>query len=269
MKLSGRLNFPLLVLFLALNGCLRADEIAFFHALEADATALKVEGQLLGQPVKIGARAVQRVQLAGHHVYLIKMGSGAVETAVSAEALLARFWCDRAFSLGPVGAIGESLKVGQWVEVKEVVTYQKGAWSSSGFALGQRSRIAVDDKATVGLELPELWQKLAAVSIASGEIFIASDGYRAELSSVARAEAVDMNLYGLLTACANHQVPLVSWRVVSDRADDRASEDFQKFVAAYDGAGGKALARSFASCPRIPIRRRVIRSCGSCSGSEG
>ena len=66
------------------------------------------------QAVKIGERAIQVVSLGKHKVYAIKMGSGAVETAVSAQALLARFRCDRAYSLGPVGALSDELTIGKW-----------------------------------------------------------------------------------------------------------------------------------------------------------
>ena len=76
---------------------------------------------MLGEPVKIGARAVQRLRLGAQTVYAVKMGSGAVETAVSAEAVLARFRCDRAVSLGPVGALGEVLKPSDWLRVSAMV----------------------------------------------------------------------------------------------------------------------------------------------------
>ena len=41
-------------------------------------------------------------------------------------------------------------------------------------------------------------------------------------------------------------------RVASDCADDNASEDFKKFVADYDGAGGKAVAEIIKNLPPNP-----------------
>ena len=61
-----------------------------------------------------------------------------------------------------------------------------------------------------------------------------------------------MNLFGLATVCADHQLPLTCWRIASDRADDNASEDFRKFVAGYDGAGGKAVAEIIKNLPANP-----------------
>lgn len=61
-----------------------------------------------------------------------------------------------------------------------------------------------------------------------------------------------MNLFGLVTVCADHRLPLVGWRIVSDHANDIASEDFKKFVANYGGAGGKAVAEIIKNLPTNP-----------------
>ena len=91
-----------------------------------------------------------------------------------------------------------------------------------------------------------------AIKVASGEVFVASDQYRAQLHQMTGAETVDMNLSGLLAVCADHQVPIYAWRIASDRADDHASEDFRKFVATYDGAGGRAIAEIISNLPANP-----------------
>ena len=49
------------------------------------------------------------------------MGSGAEETAASAQALLDRFQCDWAFSLGPAGALAEAVETGRWYRVAKAV----------------------------------------------------------------------------------------------------------------------------------------------------
>ena len=90
----------------------RADTIAFFYALDADLQSLKSAAPELGQAASIGSRSVQRLRLGPHTIYAIKMGSGAVETAASAQALLTRNRCDWAFSLGPAGALTDSIPTG-------------------------------------------------------------------------------------------------------------------------------------------------------------
>lgn len=227
-----------------------ADTVAFFYALDKDFETLKAEAQSAGQSIKVGSRTIPVLMLSSHRVYAVKMGSGAVETAASAQALLARVHCDEAFSVGPVGALSGKLQVGAWYQASEVISYQKGSWTKTGFELSENASRKLTNAPPKNL--PELFQKLTDIKVASGEIFVASDNYRAQLRETTGADAADMNLFGLVTVCADHQLPLTCWRVVSDHADDNANEDFKKFVANYDGAGGKAVAEIIKNLPANP-----------------
>lgn len=228
-----------------------ADTVAFFYALEKDFETLKAAGQPGGQPLKVGSRSIASVTIGAHRVYAVKMGSGAVETAASAQALLARLKCDEAFSVGPVGAISDQIKTGAWYRVENVVGYQKGSWTKSGFQLSPGAEWKLTN-AIAATNLPGLFQSTENIRVASGEIFVASDNYRAQLRETTKAGAVDMNLFGLLTVCTDHKLPVYCWRIASDHADDHASEDFRKFVASYDGAGGKAVAEIIKNLPANP-----------------
>lgn len=224
----------------------RAGEIAFFYALDADYRAFKAEAQVVGeQPVKVAGRRIDRLEVGGHRVYAVKMGSGAVETAISASALLARFPCERAFSIGPVGALDDAMPVGAWREVAGIVNYQRGSWGRSGFMVGKdvsvESGPTRSDDLRAQLKLTTPIAGATSIIVASGEMFIASSEYRDQLRFLTGAQAVDMNLFGLTTACGEAGVPLFSWRVASDRADDGANEAFRAFVKTYDGAGGRAV----------------------------
>lgn len=231
----------------------KADAIAFFYALDADFQTLKAAAQPVGQPLKVGSRSIAVLQIASHRVYAVKMGSGAVETAASTQALLARVRCDMAFSVGPVGAISDTIKTGAWYRVSEAVSYQKGSWTKAGFQSSPAAALKLDgSNGPTFTNLPALFTNVPPLKIASGEIFVASDSYRTQLHETTGADAVDMNLFGLLTVCADQQVPVHCWRIASDRADDNASEDFKKFVAACDGAGGKAVAELIKTLPANP-----------------
>ena len=63
-----------------------------------------------------------------------------------------------------------------------------------------------------------------------------------------------MNSYGLALVCADHGVPLFSWKIISDRADEEAAETLKAFTANYSGEGGKALAEVLQSLPPQPQR---------------
>ena len=122
----------------------------------------------------------------------------------------------------------------------------------AGFQLAPTASKDSDDFSLGEQELPPPLARVQSLKVASGEIFVASSGYRSQLAAATGAQAVDMNLFGLETVCGEQSVPLFSWRIVSDRADDQAGETFRNFVAKYDGAGGRALAEVIRHLPANP-----------------
>lgn len=180
------------------------------------------------------------------------MGSGCVETAASAQALLSRFRCDWAFSLGPAGALSERVETGRWYRVDRIVAWQRGATSALGISCSESSTWRTDWNLVAVSNYPVALQSTATLAVASGELFVSSTTERERLRSQTQADAVDMNSFGLALVCADHGVPLWSWKIVSDRADDQASEAFRAFVAGYRGEGGKALADLIEALPPNP-----------------
>jgi adenosylhomocysteine nucleosidase len=161
--------------------------------------------------------------------------------------LLARHQCDLAVSVGPVGALDQALKVGDVVKIDRIIAHQRGSWKNGQFQQSEKARWQ--------LELPERfppddWIKsLKKVAVASGELFVADAGFKSELRARTGADAVDMNLFGLQTALDAHGIGAIHLRVVSDGADETASEDFAQFVSKYDGALGKRVAQWINSLP--------------------
>ena len=221
----------------------RGDTIGCFYALDADLQGLKTLAREMGQSAKVGSRSIQRLQLGTHTIYAVKMGSGAVETAASAQALLARSRCDWAFSLGPAGALSDAMETGNWHRVSRVLAWQRGqtdlTWDTDW------TRFPVTN-------LPAPLNTISTLSLASGEQFISTTGERDNLQATTQADAVDMNSFGLALVCADHGVPLFAWKIISDRADENASETFRNFIAAYSGEGGRALAEIIQALPANP-----------------
>ena len=228
----------------------KADTIAFFYALDADLQGLKTVARELGQSASVGTRSIQRLRLGSHTIHAVKMGSGAVETAASAQALLARNRCDWAFSLGPAGALAETVSTGSWYRVARVVAWQHG--SSASASPSDSPSWNTDWTKLPATNIPPPLGTASNLVVASGEQFISTSGDRDRLQALSLADAVDMNGYGLALVCADHGVPLFSWKVVSDRADEDASETFKAFIASYSGEGGKALAEVIQSLPANP-----------------
>lgn len=225
---------------LALHG--KAETIAFFYAMDADLAAFKAQAAADGQPLQADSRTIPVFRINSHRVYAVKMYTGPVATAVSAQALLACTHCDLALSVGPVGSLSEKLTVGSWHPVEKIIAYQKGSWTESGFQLSPDATLTMQTDVPGKPMLPGLFQSSGPLTVASGEAFVTSDRFHARLHDRTGADAVDMNLFGLQTVCSDHHVPLVCWRIVSDRADNTGDEEFRKFQAAYKGDGGKAMA---------------------------
>ncbi len=232
--------FSVMVFFVTLA---QGDTIGFFYALDTDLQALKTQARELGQATRVGSRSIQRLQLGTHTIYAVKMGSGTVETAASAQALLSRYRCDWAFSIGPAGALSDGMEAHQWHRAGQVAAWQTGnpdkTWSTDW------ARFPVKD-------LPPPLQTTSTIAIASGEQFIATTAERDRLQAMTQADAVDMNSFGLALVCADHGVPLFAWKIISDHADESASATFRSFIATYSGEGGAALAGIVQALPANP-----------------
>jgi nucleoside phosphorylase len=225
-----------------------ASSIALFHALEEDLASLKIEGATQVRSFTVGDCPVIQLSLAGHSIYAVKMGSGCVQTCLSAQALLAKQKCDLAISIGPVGDIAGTLDPTKWHLVREVVSWQRGTESDTGFQSHRDARNAIAVPAALN-DSDASYGNMPTISVASGEMFVASDSYRGELASRTKCEAVDMNLFGLLAVLKSHKVEGIHLRIPSDKANNKASEDFRKFTEQYQGEGGRIAAKIIRSLP--------------------
>lgn len=237
-----------LTLLLIFTFQVNASSIALFHALEEDLAALKIEGATQVRSFTVGDSSVIQLSFNGHAIYAVKMGSGCVQTCLSAQALLAKQKCDLAISIGPVGDISGRLDSTKWYRVSEVVSWQRGSESDAGFQYHRDARIATTASSAFKLS-DGAYGGMATLSVASGEMFIASDTFRSELASRTKCDAVDMNLFGLLAVLKSHKVDGIHLRIPSDKADDKASQDFRKFTEDYKGEGGRIAAKIIRSLP--------------------
>ncbi len=226
----------------------KSETIGYFYALDADFAELENAASGVERTAVIGGTSVTFLKFDAHQVLAAKMGVGCVATAVSTQAVLAKFPCDLVLSVGPVGALDPTLEIGTWYEVSEVVAYQRGTEDQTGFTVTKTGRMALDtpDWLTTGHE--------GNLVVASGETFSASDSFRDVVRERSGAPTIDMNLHGLVSVCKAYGVPLLAWRVVSDRAGEEAGAEFGDFVRDYDGEGGRQAATVIRALPANPNR---------------
>ena len=215
-----------------------AATILVLCALEQDVVQINKAADYTIRTVKNGQRTAPCLSLAGHDVYVARMGAGLVESAVTAEALISHVHPDLVLTVGVAGALCDDLAPGSWVRITDFVAYQKGSFNESGFAAqGARAEV-LPAECVVADPLPTGWQTCRLVRAASGEAFMASTAGREHLRDETGADVVEMNLAGIAAACRNHEVQQIHYRQISDRADPSAAADFLRFSKHYDGQGG-------------------------------
>ena len=216
-----------------------ASGVLWLYALEQDEPAFAKE---VGQPLRVVDLASVRApeyRSGTHRVLAVRMGAGCARTAAVVAAALARFPCDRILTTGVAGTLDDAVaRPGDWVQVAKVVAWQQGAWNPEGFARAAAAETRVDGGGGPAGE----WLQFPAVGSASGEGFVASTAFRQDLLRDTGCAVVEMNLFGLHAALGDRKLPCLHLRVVSDRADDRAQDDFRAFARAYDGRGGRLAA---------------------------
>lgn len=222
--------------------------LAWFYALDSDKAEFE---RVMGKPlrsVQSGGCSMHEYQIGPHRVVAAKMGSGCVNTTATVATVMALNAVDRVISTGPAGGLTESNTPGVWLRVETVIAWQSGKAADGGrIFLGENAQREV---AFVKGEWPEgRWQKVPTVKLVSGEAFIASGEMRGKLAAEHGAGAVEMNAYGLLAGLEGRRVKVLILRVVSDLADEKASEDFSEFLKSYRGDGGTMIAELVKSLP--------------------
>ncbi|MFZ4776005.1 MAG: hypothetical protein ACOYM3_11605 [Terrimicrobiaceae bacterium] len=240
-----------------------AETIGFLYALDSDLKALKGPEFSEAASMKAAETSIQGIQIGPHKVWAAKMGVGNIETAMNTTRLLAKFPCDLIISTGPAGALSDDLQPGAWVRVSEVVGYQRGTFTDKGWILASTSILKMEIPSHIEVAFPAVLKALPHGKLASGDAFIAQDAERRRVQEISSAQVVDMNSFGLALACQQAKTSLLILKVVSDRADKNAGDDFKAFAKSYEGTGGqlaRTLILQLPPSPSSPDTYENIRS---------
>lgn len=230
------------------------------------------------QVVSAAGRAYWCGHLHGHSVVAVLSRIGKVAAATTTTALLERFRARALLFTGAAGGLGDGVRVGDLVIAETLLQHDMDAsplFARHEVPLYGRSRFATDPKlrralaracATVLADAPRLLGQATMAEfrirtpamhyglIVSGDRFVCasaeSDRLRAELPD---ALAVEMEGAAVAQVCSDYQVPFAVVRVISDRADDAAHTDFQRFIAevasGYSAAIVETLLRALPQPP--------------------
>jgi adenosylhomocysteine nucleosidase len=196
-------------------------------------------------------------QLHGHEVVAVLSRIGKVAAATTATVLAERFGVQRIVFTGVAGGLGRGVKVGDVVVADSFLQHDLDAspiFPRYEVPLYGCARFATDPALTIALAqaaADTLTDPLAALGadvvaefalnapqvhrglVVSGDRFVSTTGEsRVLCSALPDALAVEMEGAAIAQVCHDYGMSFAAVRTISDRADDAAHADFNRFIAA-------------------------------------
>lgn len=207
---------------------------------------------------------IRKIFIDGNTVYLATGGVGEIRAAMTAQMLVDLFDVDVLLNFGFVGTLNPKIGVGELVLADRVCHYQFDTSAIDGTKVGQYFEnddiYFYLDSALADRVLSAIGKPMRKVAVASGDVFIAAAERKRELAENFGCDICDMELAGLALACRRNRLPLLSIKVISDKADDSAPVSFddvvKKGLSKYEEILPSVLAAvtgSYASRP--PMRK--------------
>ena len=228
--------------------------VAIMGAMQEELAGLKQALQGL-HTIKLGSRQVTTGTWHGHPVVLALSHIGKVAAATTATALIERFDVTDIIFTGVAGGLSPEVKVGDMVVATEFVQHDMDAsplfpplevplYNRAHFPTDVRLTQSLKAAAQAILKNPGQWldievlhelhvhsPKVHAGLIVSGDRFVSqtleSQALQRELPD---ALAVEMECAAVAQVCHDFGVRFAAVRTISDRADDAAHTDFQRFI---------------------------------------
>jgi len=205
--------------------------------------------------VTVGGRDFWQGHWQGRPVVAVLSRIGKVAAATTATALIERFGVGSIVFTGVAGGLGPGVRVGDVVLASAFVQHDmdasplfarhevplygrsrfctdavlsRGLGSAAAQMLAQMGVHVGDDAVReFGLQAPQLHAGL----IASGDRFVSTTHEcRALQQALPEALAVEMEGAAVAQVCTDYGVPFAALRTISDRADDDAHADFNRFI---------------------------------------
>jgi adenosylhomocysteine nucleosidase len=192
------------------------------------------------EPVRCAGREFWVGHLEGREVVVVLSRIGKVATATTATVLLSQFDVGRIVFTGTAGGLGEGVRVGDVVVADTLLQHDMDAsplFPRHEVPLYGRTHFAADAAMSDALAraaataLGAEGSRVHRGLMVSGDKFISqrseNDALRERLPD---ALAVEMEGAALAQVCHDFGTPFAVVRTISDRADDTAHVDFNRFV---------------------------------------
>ena len=226
---------------------------------------LKALGSHLKDESKIAGVDVRQFECGTNTIYLATSGVGEIKAALAVQLLKDLFDVEAVVNLGFVGALNPALSIAELVVAERVCHYQFDISTLNGIEVGRYSdhedRYFYLDKELITRLLANVGRPIRRVTVASGDKFVSSMESKKPLREDFCADICEMELAGLAIACERNNIPLLSVKVVSDKADEGALVDFNEILERGIAKYTEILPAIFealegTSSPLPPIKRR-------------
>lgn len=174
-------------------------------------------------------------KLDGKDIVIVKSGAGKVNAAVCAQIVIGRFNPTVVIFTGVAGALDPSLEIGDIIISKDSLHHDMDA-TKLGFKLGQIpfSDFYLFDADEKLLELAmsttkDLGLKARPGRLLSGDIFVTDTNMTKKLRQSFQGDCIDMESAAVAQTCVLNEIPHITIRSISDRADHSAAVEFPKF----------------------------------------
>lgn len=212
------------------------DRIGIIGAMEVEVELLK-DAMDVKKVTTISGMDFYEGKLGDRNVVLVQSGIGKVNAGTCAQTLITVFHATAVINTGVAGCLDEDLDIGDFVISKDAVQhdfdltplgYPKGEIPYTGkYAFeAEPSLIALAEDA-VGKLVADL--KYVVGRVCSGDQFIASEEQKERIVSEFGGSCCEMEGAAIAQVCYLNDVPFLVIRVMSDKADGTAPEDYPEF----------------------------------------
>lgn len=190
-------------------------------------------GSVISKKIVRGAEICE-LAYGEHRIYLATGGVGEINAAATVQLLADLYDVKTIINFGFVGALAPDIDISELVIADRVCHYQYDVSVIENVKVGQYSEnkdiYFYLDKSLIDRVNGALSSPLRTVAVASADAFVASAQKKKLLREEFGCDICEMELAGLTIACLRNSIPLLSIKVISDRADDGAYVNFVDVV---------------------------------------
>ncbi len=175
--------------------------------------------------------------LEGREVVVVKSGIGKVNAAICAQILADEFQVDAILNTGIAGSLRAEVNIGDVVISTDALHHDMDA-SGFGYPLGQIPQMhhfAFAADANLRALAKRVCEKenpgigVFEGRVLSGDQFVSDRAVKARLTSLFGGYCTEMEGAAIAQAAVLNNIPFVIVRAISDKADDSANMDYEKF----------------------------------------